>query len=153
MFDDPAEGAVQALTASFGTPSTDSGWIPAANSPFGTCPGQHVRGVRWGQLLTVYSDQGGPPHFFTYTYGLANREAGPALRTDVGIGLGSTAAQVQAAYPDAEIGQRRVSRRVLRRRGGGDLRLVRQGRIGRQGDAHHRRHALRGVGDHRLTCG
>jgi hypothetical protein len=104
MFDDDADTAIQGLTAVFGTPSTDTGWVAASASPFGTCPGQHVRAVRWGQLQTVYSDEGGAEHFLNYTYGLANREAGPELRTDVGVGLGSTTAQVQTAYPDAEIG-------------------------------------------------
>jgi hypothetical protein len=78
--------------------------VSAASSPFGACPGQQVRGVRWGQLLALFSDEGGARHFFTYTYGLGNREAGPELRTDIGVGLGSTVAQVQAAYPDAEVG-------------------------------------------------
>jgi hypothetical protein len=95
---------VQSLAGALGTPSADSGWVAAGSSPFGACPGQRVRGVRWGQLLTLYSDEGGVEHFFTYTYGLANREAGPTLRTDVGVGLGSTAVQVRTAYPDAEIG-------------------------------------------------
>jgi hypothetical protein len=104
MFDTAAETAIQQLSAVFGTPSTDSGWVAAGSSPFGACPGQQVRGVRWGQLLTLYSDEGGTEHFFTYTYGLGNREAGPELRTDVGVGLGSTPAQVQTAYPDAELG-------------------------------------------------
>src|SRR4051794_33029609 len=73
MFDDAADTAIRSLTNVFGTPSADSGWVAAGSSPFGACPGQHVRGVRWGQLLTLYGDQGGAQHFFTYTYGLGNR--------------------------------------------------------------------------------
>jgi hypothetical protein len=104
MFDTDAGAAIQSLTTTFGTPTTDSGWVVAGSSRFGACPGQQVRGVRWGQLQTLFSDEGGTQHFFTYTYGLGNREAGPELRTDVGVGLGSTVAQVQAAYPDAQVG-------------------------------------------------
>ena len=154
MFDDDADTAVQALSDVFGTPSTDTGWVAASSSPFGTCPGEHVRGVRWGQLQTVYSDEGGAEHFLNYTYGLANREAAPSLRTDVGVGLGSTVAQVQAVYPTAQIGFRRTRGGLLRRRGRRDLRIVRSPRRHRQGHAHRRRHALPvGAGRRSLTCG
>jgi hypothetical protein len=73
------------------------------------CPGTQVRRVSWGALSLFFGDESpiasGPPHLFAYSYGAAgDLEAEPAgLATDDGIGLGSTVAYLEAAYPDVVI--------------------------------------------------
>ncbi len=95
--------AVAAVTAALGAePSDDTGWIdPFAE--FGTCPGTEVRGVSWGDLRLIFGDADtrlvplGERHFYGFTYRTGRR--GPdGLTTAEGIGLGSSRAELEAAY-------------------------------------------------------
>ena len=88
------------LTARFGAPDQDSNWIPSDPNIFGTCPGESMRAIGWGSLVTIFIDDGQSDlggWFFTYTYGYDFSEnvggvdpRGLNLRTSDGIGLGST---------------------------------------------------------------
>lgn len=103
-FGQPAELVVATLTAVFGEPDADTGWGPAVASPFGVCPGERARGVRWGRLGVLLSD--GPtsygsaeyPHFFAWDVHAFEAESGLAPRTAAGIGLGSTVDALTEAY-------------------------------------------------------
>ncbi len=105
---DPDE-VVAALSAIFGAPDSDSGWVDPF-SQFGTCPGTEVRGVVWGDLTLLFGDSSwnrddGVRHFFAYHYGppAADELRPPGLVTDRGIGVGSSIAELRAAYPDVDI--------------------------------------------------
>ncbi len=99
----PADEAVAAVSAVLDAPDEDSGWVDALSSPFGVCPPPEVRVVRWGGLsmfLTTADTDfwlGGVPHFFAFSY----TGAPPAAATPEGITVGSTVAELRAAYgPD-----------------------------------------------------
>jgi hypothetical protein len=61
--------------------------------------------VIWGDLTLLFSDDtlvtSGRRHFFAYVYGQAlGSEIVPAgLKTDAGIGVGSTVAELTGTYP------------------------------------------------------
>ncbi len=101
--------SIQYISSILGAPTSDSGWVDAATSPFGVCPGTSVRGVRWGDLLLLYGDLAaadGVRAFFGYSLGSTTRPATGkpgAVRTANGITLGSTVAAVRTAFPDASI--------------------------------------------------
>jgi hypothetical protein len=107
-FGDPPEPVIAALTAAFGSPDEDSGWIDAATSPYGVCPGEQVRGVRWRDLLVLFSDGETPygpadpmGHFFAYVDSIFLDQRDPlGLETEEEIGLGSTRAELEEAYGD-----------------------------------------------------
>lgn len=103
------------LTLRWGPPDGDTGWIPAASSPYGACPGTVVRGVNWRGFTVLFSDgatpQGGAGsrHFFTWEYHVedparpapdpgGNR---PRLHTATGATVGMTVQALQAAYGEA----------------------------------------------------
>jgi len=101
-FGDVPEYTVAALGAELGAPSRDT--TEPAFSSFGTCPGTSLRAVEWGGLAVLITDgdsaygiEGGP-HFFAYLYRL---DDSLALATGEGIGLGSTVADLRAAYGTA----------------------------------------------------
>jgi hypothetical protein len=108
-FGTDADAVVEFVNSLLGDPTTDSGWVPAAGQ-FGSCPGTEVRGVSWRDLTLMFGDAStvtsGRPHFFAYVYGPAFARTGidpPGLQTVAGIGIGSTVAQLRAAYPAADV--------------------------------------------------
>jgi hypothetical protein len=99
------EEVIEYIRSIAGPPASDSGWADPF-SAFGVCPGTEVRGVVFGDLLVLFSDESsvasGRRHFFAYAYGPPlGFEARPAaMRTPEGITIGSTVAELRAAYPD-----------------------------------------------------
>ncbi|MGZ4701947.1 MAG: hypothetical protein ACXV98_12100, partial [Ilumatobacteraceae bacterium] len=75
----------------------------------GACPGTEFRQVFWGDLVLQFSDQSsvttGRRHFFSYVYGPAfGATIAPAgLKTEAGIGVGSTVAELSGTYPSVVI--------------------------------------------------
>jgi hypothetical protein len=104
-----ADGVIAYISRYIGPPTADSGWIDALESPFGVCSGERVRGLQWGQLQLLFGDESSvsstPGHFFSYRYGgFTDQPPVPAgLRTDSGLMLGSTLAQIRAAHPEATV--------------------------------------------------
>ncbi len=94
------EETMEAVTAVLGDPEADSGWIDALSSPFGVCPPPLVRVVEWGGFSLYFTQAdsdfwlGGVRHFFSYEY----VGAPPEFATDRGIRIGSTVAELEAAY-------------------------------------------------------
>jgi hypothetical protein len=88
-----------------GKPITDSGWIDP--SAYGACPGSELRLVTWGDLVLQFSDvsnvTSGRRHFFAFVYGPTAVNGAPispaGLKTEAGIGVGSTVTQLKGTYP------------------------------------------------------
>jgi hypothetical protein len=103
------EGVVAYVSGLLGPATSDSGWVPADQSPYGVCPGNEARGVRWGQLQLLFSDAtsvtSGTRHLFAYSYGafVGEDPAPVGLHTEGIVGLGSTVAQLRAAHPETEV--------------------------------------------------
>jgi hypothetical protein len=108
-FGDAADTTETALVASLGPATVDSGWVDALSSPFGVCPGTFVRGLRWGPLQVLFTDDGTARTMFTYVYASSLVQPGEAigaasgLQTPEGIGLGSSLGDLQGAYPALEV--------------------------------------------------
>jgi hypothetical protein len=102
------------LTLRWGPPDSDSGWVAAASSPYGPCPGTVVRGIDWRGFTVLFSDGATPRgtagirHFFTWEYRVddparpapdpgGNR---PPLRTANGVSVGATVEALRRAYGD-----------------------------------------------------
>jgi len=108
LFGTDPEEVVRYVQAVLGPPTADSGWADPF-SAFGVCPGTEVRGVTWGDLTLLFSDEstvsGGRRHFFNYSYGppfgVSIQPAG--MRTITGIGIGSTVAELRAAFPTVRV--------------------------------------------------
>lgn len=88
-----------------GPPSSDTGWI-SPTSDVGRCPGTAVRVVRWGSLRVYFSD--GPTaygeetsHLFYFNNSSAETDEIVDIPTPRGVGLGSSVADLEAAYGDA----------------------------------------------------
>ncbi|HEY7704976.1 MAG TPA: hypothetical protein VID03_09140 [Acidimicrobiia bacterium] len=99
--------AIDQLTELFGEPDEDSDWVDSF-SVFGTCPGTEVRVVQW-QSLQAYFTNGetewspeGIRHFFHYSQSVPAEPDAPiiSITTEEGIRLGSTVAELEAAYGD-----------------------------------------------------
>jgi hypothetical protein len=100
------------LTLRWGPPESDTGWVPAGSTPFGTCPGTVVRATGWGPFYALFSDgptsfgPAGRRHFFSWDYEVANPadprpDPGgnrPTLRTEAGVSVAATVSDLQAAY-------------------------------------------------------
>ncbi len=90
-----AEDAIAAVTTVLGPPTIDTGWIEDF-----ICPAPTTRTVRWNGLWMLFTTgdtdfwTGGVEHFFTFYYS----EPTPVIFTTEGIGLGSTVADLEAAY-------------------------------------------------------
>ncbi len=104
------DGVVAYVSAIIGAPTVDSGWIDPLS--IGACPGTEFRQVIWGDLVLQFSDESsitsGRRHFFSYVYGppLAGPGApiAPAgLKTDAGVGVGATVAELTGTYPTVVI--------------------------------------------------
>lgn len=106
------DAAIEYVTALLGEPTSDTGWIDAV-SEFGTCPGTEVRGVSWGDLRLLFGDESdfdaGVRHFYQWQYGptgdvTADEVADPlGPATDGDISIGSTVADIDRVYDNAEI--------------------------------------------------
>ena len=103
-----AEGAISYVESLLGAPDSDSGYVDSA-SEFGLCPGEQVRGVRWGDLLLLFGDESegasGRLHFYGWRFGPVGTSmpepVGPA--TEGGITLGATVNEVLRAHPNADV--------------------------------------------------
>lgn len=104
---DPGE-VIAYFTSILGPPTADSGWADPFSS-FGICPGTEVRGVTWADLTVLFSDDStvlsGRRHFFNYLYGppFGASIQPEGMRTERGIGVGSSVADLLAAYPEAQV--------------------------------------------------
>jgi len=102
------DSVITYLTSILGKPTADSGWADP-NSAFGVCPGTEVRGVVWGDLTLLFSDESnvaaGRRHFFYYSYGPAfGAQVNPfGMHTEAGITVGSPLKQLKAAYPSVVV--------------------------------------------------
>ncbi|MEZ5280377.1 MAG: hypothetical protein R2770_07870 [Acidimicrobiales bacterium] len=85
----------------FGPATEDSGWVDSF-SGFGTCPGSEVRGVTYGSLQLLFGGPDDDRTFFSWAYFDHGNGDVFGLRTPLGIGLGSSPAEIADAYPDAE---------------------------------------------------
>jgi len=102
------EGVIAYVSSIIGNPTVDTGWIDPLS--VGACPGTELRQVFWGDLTLYFSDESsvttGRRHFFSYVYGPAFVQGAIApagLKTDAGIGVGSTVAELTAAYPNVVV--------------------------------------------------
>jgi hypothetical protein len=110
LFGIDPDTVVADLTARFGAPDLDSDWIPSTPNVFGTCPGESMRAIGWGSLVTIFIDDGRSDlggWFYTYTYGYDYSENSGGvdprqlnLRTDDDIGLGSTVGDLRSVWGD-----------------------------------------------------
>ena len=98
---------MRALYLFIGKPTVDTGWVDPLS--VGACPGTELRQVTWNDLVLQFTDQSafatGRRHFFSYAYGPSfSGQINPAgLKTDAGIGIGSTVAELTATYPSVVI--------------------------------------------------
>lgn len=108
---DDADTVIEVISGRLGEPDDDSGWQPKG-SVYGVCAGEQTRVVTWGQLTAVFSDgpstyaPAGTPHLLTYETSdwedpVGGRGQGP--QTQDGVGVGSTRAELEAAYPPEDI--------------------------------------------------
>jgi hypothetical protein len=101
------DGVVAYVSSIIGPATVDSGWVdPLA---VGQCPGTELRQVMWADLTLFFSDSSnvttGRRHFFSYQYGASlGASIVPAgLKTDAGIGVGSTVADLTGTYPTVAV--------------------------------------------------
>jgi hypothetical protein len=104
-FGEPLDRVVARISDRFGPPDEDRTWNQQVMQYFGACPGDRHRYLRWGRLYalftdgaTKYSPGGGRWHFFAW-YAEGQHVTGrldPA--TAAGIRVGSTVADLRAAY-------------------------------------------------------
>ena len=94
------EAALAVVTAVLGEPTADTGW-GSSFGPYGTCPGERVRGVEWDHLVLLFADgdtsYGAGEHLFAWRI----TGAPPALGTASGFGYRATIADAEDLYPGA----------------------------------------------------
>ena len=108
LFGAEADGVLDYVKGILGKPTDDTGWQdPAAlGAP---CPGTRIRFVSWNDLSIQFSDDSpaasGFDHFASYSYGPPRTgTVDPfGVTTAKGIGIGSTVAELRAAYPEATV--------------------------------------------------
>ena len=105
LFGTDFDQTVAYMTANLGEATADSGWADPL-SAFGVCPGTEVRGVTWGDLTLLFSDDSpylsGRRHFFHYQFGppFGSTARPAAMATAERIGIGSTVGELRYTYPD-----------------------------------------------------
>jgi hypothetical protein len=101
------EGVIAYVSSIIGPLTVDSGWVDPLS--VGACPGTEFRQVFWGDLVLQFSDESAVTssrrHFFSYVYGpsFGTAIAPAGLKTDAGIGVGSTVAELTGTYPSAVV--------------------------------------------------
>lgn len=100
-------GVIDYVVSFLGSPTADTGWV--APDEFALCPGDEVRRIEWGSLRLSFGDVStfavDRLHLYAWQYGIDGQlgEDPVGLRTEDGIGLGSTVAELLAAHPEAEL--------------------------------------------------
>ena len=101
------DGVIAYVSSIIGAPTVDTGWVDPLS--VGACPGTELRQVSWADLVLEFTDESsvtsGRRHFFSYQYGptFGQNIAPAGLKTDAGIGVGSTVAELTGTYPSAVI--------------------------------------------------
>lgn len=90
--------AIAAVSAELGDPTLDTGWDSPA-SPYGTCPGDRVRGVEWDHLVLLFTDGSTPYGSSEHLFAWRITGAPPALGTAKGLGFEATIADAEELYP------------------------------------------------------
>lgn len=104
FFGADADETIEQFTERLGDPDDDTGWVDQAEEYDGLCVGTLVRFATWGELELFFTDGPsawapvGVEHFASYTVLGPDPDAG--YLTSVGIGVGSTVSDVEAAYGD-----------------------------------------------------
>jgi hypothetical protein len=103
VFGADPDGVIAYVTSIIGAFTVDTGWVDPLS--VGACPGTEFRQVYWGDLTLQFTDESNVTtrrrHFFSYLYGPTfGAEIAPAgLKTDAGVGVGSTVAELMGTYP------------------------------------------------------
>lgn len=101
------DGVIAYVSSIIGAFTVDTGWVDPLS--VGACPGTELRQVTWGDLTLQFSDESsvttGRRHFFSYLYGptFGPQIAPAGLKTEAGIGVGSTVAELTGTYPSAVV--------------------------------------------------
>ncbi len=101
------DGVIAYVSSIIGKPTVDTDWVDPLS--VGACSGTELRQVSWADLVLQFTDQSavtsGRRHFFTYQYGptFGPQIAPAGLKTDAGIGVGSTVAELTGTYPTVVI--------------------------------------------------
>ncbi len=105
-FGDSPEAVIAAITKTLGAPTKDTG-MTSSFSSYGTCPGNELRGVEWKNFYVLFGDTVFGTHkFFQYGYSSSDAKGllAPALKTDKGVTVGMSLADVKKAYLNAKVG-------------------------------------------------
>jgi hypothetical protein len=103
------DGVIAYVSSIIGPATVDSGWIDPLSGGSCTGTGTEIRTVTWGDLQLFFGDVSsvatGRRHFFSYVYGpsFGVAIAPSGLRTEAGIGVGSTVADLTGTYPTATV--------------------------------------------------
>ncbi len=82
-----------------GAPDEDSGWVEAGNSPWGVCPNDEVRMVRWGNVLTFFTRTGlSEGSFFHWQVRGFGGYKDMKLATPQGLRVGDKRGQLELLY-------------------------------------------------------
>jgi len=86
-----------------GDPDEDSGWVDSF-SPWGTCPGDEVRMVRWGNVRTFFTRTGlTEGEFFFWDVISSGGYEDKKLATPQGLRLGHTRGQLELLYNQVDV--------------------------------------------------